>query len=100
MYTFIYELQTSSFWQTTLLLLSYFFMYLVLLTFRKPGPIQSGIEFMVLGIFWGDVAMEVYHKGFENFRIKSRFQSRFYYKLLCLSFLTVDQIAAVTRDRS
>lgn len=39
-FTFVYELQTSHFWQRILLIFSYIFMYLVLISFRKPNSSQ------------------------------------------------------------
>jgi hypothetical protein len=93
----VYTIQTSLAWQTILLILSYLFMYIILLTAKKPQLLQQIIEFTILFIFWFDIGMEVYHKRYEILRTKSKFQSRFYIKLGLLGFLLFDEILAVKR---
>ena len=96
-FNLVYTVQTSLPWQTVLLLLSYLFMYMIFFTAKKPHLAQQIVEFIILGIFWFDVAMELYHKQYEILRTKSKFQSRFYVKIVLLTLFLVDELLAVLR---
>jgi hypothetical protein len=48
------------------------------------------VEWIILILMWIDVIMEIYHKSFENLRITSRFQFRFYLRIIALMLLTSD----------
>ena len=53
----VYSIQTSRPWNLVLILVSYVFMYLILITHRKPGKMQAWTEVGIIGIMWLDVVM-------------------------------------------
>ena len=83
-----YKVQTADLWQQFLLVLSYIIMYAI--AFPIFRGFEQGIEYPIILIMWVDVLMEVYHKKFEVLRISSRFQARFYVRILVLIFVLAD----------
>jgi hypothetical protein len=47
---------------------------------------------------WVDAIMEIYHKSFEDLRITSRFQFRFYLRILTLILLAIDEVLVLTSN--
>ena len=68
-------------------------MYLIIL--RSEKVVEISMSYSILGVLWLDVFMEVYHKRYEVLRISSRFQARFYIKILVLLILVADEFMFV-----
>lgn len=51
-------------------------------------------------MFWFDVILEIYHKKFETLRLTSKFQARFYFRIVILSALFIDQVAYFISESS
>lgn len=92
-----YHFQTSHNWRKILLVLSYAFMYIILLSHKKPHGIQMGFELGALMIFWIDLLLQFLHRCCSD--KKSAFISwRFYGKLFLIVLLSVDQLIAGIGD--
>ena len=88
----IYYIQTFFLWRRFLLLCAYLFMYAAFFGSLHPSYTLIGIEFGFMFIFFCDVAMEIYHKRYHVLRPTSRFQARFYLRVITLILLTADTI--------
>lgn len=92
-----YRVQTSTVWRNFLLLLSYVLMYLVIWEANGPSAGLIVTESLILLVMWADVAMEIYHKKYDTLRIASKFQLRFYARILTLVLLLVDIALAFSK---
>ena len=68
-----YTIQTSNYWNWLLFLCTYVYLYIVILDPKHYFTVKLVIEAFILGIYWLDVAMYVYHKSFETIKISSKF---------------------------
>ena len=75
-------------------------MYLIVLDQGEHSGIKNGLEIAFLLVLWADVIFEIYHKTFEVLRISSKFQTRFYIRIILLTLLTMDQIIFLLADTS
>lgn len=87
-----YNIQTSNMWQIILLTLSYIFMYLVIWTHSTVSQQFLIVESIILILMWIDVIMEIHHKSYEVLRLTSRFQLRFYVRIITLMLLLADEV--------
>lgn len=92
----IYEFQTWYVWRGFLLLLAYLFMYAAFFGHVHPNYIQIGIEFGFLFFMFLDVVFEIIQKMYNRLRPRSRFQPRFYVRVMTLILLLADEIIVVS----
>ncbi len=85
-----YSVQTSIYWTWLLFLCTYAYLYLVILDPKIYFVQKLVIEIIILMIYWVDVGLYLYHKSFETIKISSKFQFRFYIKLVVLILLIAD----------
>lgn len=86
----VYLLQTNYIWRAFLLLLAYLFMYSAFFGHVRPSYTLIGIQLGILLFLFVDVFMEIHHKKSNKLRPHSRFQTRFYIKVVTLVLLLAD----------
>jgi hypothetical protein len=89
-----YRFQTSLYWRKFLLVLSYMFMYVVLLSHGKPGVFQSWFELSVIFFLWIDVGLQLAYRSCLTSR-KILSSLRFYVKLVIIVSLTGDEVISM-----
>lgn len=88
----IYHFQTFFLWRHFLLLCAYLFMYASFFGSVHPSYTLIGIELGFLLIFVLDTLMEIYHKSYHILRPSSKFQARFYVRIITIILLIADSI--------
>lgn len=90
-YHVLYFIQSSLVWDWLTFLLSYFFMFLVILD-NESYLLKLGLESGILGLFLLDAFTDFYCRSFDKFKIKNRYPNFYYFKLCLLLLMVVDLI--------
>ena len=86
--------QSSLVWDWTIFLLSYLFMYLVVLEGDSFGA-KVGLESAILTVFFTDTFMDFYFHSFDYLKRKNRYPSILFWKLGLLMLMLVDLIVFI-----
>lgn len=100
MFKLCYLIQSSYPWRILLLILSYIVMYLIVLEEKEESKFASLVfSIIITFLFWIDLFMEVYHKTHETLMLVSKFQTRFFVKLVTLILISTDLILVLVSQK-
>lgn len=91
-YKQIYFIQTSSFWEFTMIMLSFLHMYIIVLEDTSLDSLYHVLSPVIYCIYLLDFTMQTYHESFDFVSKKARFATLFFIKIFILILLGVDEI--------
>lgn len=87
-------IQSSLIWDWLIFLLSYSFMYLVVLD-AEHYALKIGLESAILLVFFFDTFMDFYTLSFDHFKRKNKYPSIYFWKLGLFLLMVIDLIVFI-----
>ena len=94
-YYILYFVQSSFLWDWLVFILSFVYMYLVILD-NESYPQKIAVESSILAIFIIDTLIDFYCKSFDKFKKKKKYPSFYIWKTILISLMVIDLIIFAT----
>lgn len=94
-YHILYAIQSSLLWDWLTFILSYTYMYLVILD-RETYTLKIVLQTIILTIFLFDIFIDFYCKSFDKFKVQNRYSAIDFLKLFLLLLMVIDLILFAT----